>query len=522
MAAALVGCQGVGNGRPPREPAHAPEPPNATEPGHEHGVVDFPVSCTDEARQAIEHGLGMLHHMMYEQARPHFAQAAQADPSCAMAHWGTAMTRFQPLWHPTSEEDLAHGRASLRMAQELGAPTDRERAYIAAAQAFFAELDPPHKDPARDHEARLESWTRAQRSLHETYPRDVDAAAFYALSEISYAMTQLSPDEPRDFTRERRAGALLERYFPEHPEHPGIFHYLIHAYDSPELARKAVPYAEAYDELAPDVPHALHMPSHIFVRLGRWAETAEWNERSAEAALRQPVDGIMSMHYPHALDYMMYAYLQLDDEARARETLRRVEAIEQVQPLFASAYGIAAARARYHLERSEWAEAAELEPRFPDALDWERFPAAEALVHYARGIGAARIGELEQAEAERDHIEALVGSMREQGDDYWATMTEGLGMAVGAWIAHERGDTERAISRMREAAELEESMDKHPTTPGEVLPVRELQAELLLLADRPDEALRAFRASLQRTPNRRNAVAGVERASSMIRTASVR
>jgi tetratricopeptide (TPR) repeat protein len=519
LAVGLVGCQ---TGNHNREPTRAPQTAEAVEPEHvhEHGVVEFPVSCTDEARQLIEHGLGMLHHMMYEQARPHFASAAKADPSCAMAYWGMAMTRFQPLWHPTSEEDLARGRAAVRKATELDAPTARERRYIAAARTFFADPTPSPEEAARDHEARLEAWKGAQRALHEAHPEDVDAAAFYALAEISYAMTQFSPDEPRDYTRERRAGAVLERYFPEHPEHPGLFHYLIHAYDSAELAHKAVPYAEAYDELAPDVPHALHMPSHIFVRLGRWEETAEWNERSAEAALRQPVDGITSMHYPHALDYMMYAYLQLADEERARATLRRVEAIEEVQPLFASAYGIAAARARYPLERGDWAAAAELEPRTPDALDWTRFPAAEALVHYARGLGAARTGALEAAEVEQGRIETCVDVLRERGDDYWATMTEALGMAVGAWIAHERGDTTRAIARMREAAELEASMDKHPITPGEILPVRELHGELLLLADRPEEARRAFQTSLERTPNRRNALAGVERATTMIRTAA--
>jgi tetratricopeptide (TPR) repeat protein len=263
------------------------------------------------------------------------------------------------------------------------------------------------------------------------------------------------------------------------------------------------------------VPHALHMPSHIFVRLGRWEETAEWNERSADAALRQPVDGVVSMHYPHALDYMMYAYLQLGDEAKIAETRERVEAIEQVQPLFASAYGIAAARARHLLELRRWDEAARLQPRVPDALEWEKFPAAEALIHYARGLGAARSGDLEQAEVERARIEALVGVLREQGDDYWAAMTEALGKAVGAWILHERGDTEHALEQMREAADLEDSMDKHPTTPGEILPVRELYGELRREADRPEEALRAFRASLARTPNRRNALAGVRRAMSM-------
>ena len=488
---------------------------HATHAAHEHdaGVVDFPITANAQAQEEFQTGLVHLHHMMYEQARPHFQAAADADPEAAMAHWGIAMTSFQPLWHPTSEAGLERGRAAVARAREIGAATEREEGYITAVEAFFTDPEPARPGRAEDHEARVYAWMQAQRELHEAYPHDVDAAAFYALAEVCYAMTQFSPDEEHDYERERRAGALLEEQLANHPEHPGLFHYLIHAYDSSELAHKAEEIARAYDELAPDTVHALHMPSHIFVRLGIWEDTVRWNERSAEAAQREfDIDPHATAHYVHALDYMMYGYLQLGDEPRARQTLERVLAMEEIYPAAFAGYNTAAPQARYFLEQRKWAEAAALEPRQPDALAWEDFPAAEALIHYARGLGAARSGDLEQAQAERQRIDELVGMLREAGDRYWAYMSDALGMAVEAWVLYEQGETDEALARMREAAELEDAMDKSPVTPGEVLPVRELYGDLLLKEGRVEQARQAFEASLERTPNRRNALAGLERA----------
>lgn len=476
---------------------------------HELGEVDFPVSCNAEAQTQIETGVAQLHHMMYDRARPLFQAATKADPDCAMAWWGLAMTHFQPLWHPTSDAGLERGKAASQEARSIGAPTEREEGYIAAVHAFFSDPQTA-AERSSQHEARVDAWRQAQRASHEAFPQDVDAAAFYALAEIAYAATQFSPEEEHDYSRERAAGALLGRYLEQHPEHPGLHHYSIHAYDSAELARRAEDVAGRYDDLAPFTPHALHMPSHTFVRLGRWEETVEWNERSAAAALENPVQGRTSLHYPHALDYMMYAHLQLGQDAKARETLERVRDIEDVQPDFAAAYGIAAAQARYHLEQRNWDEAAELEAGTPEALAWEEHPAAEALFHYARGLGAARAGDLEQAQAEADRIAARVDRLRDAGDAYWAHMTDALGKAVDAWARYERGDTEQALALMREAANLEESMDKHPVTPGEVLPVRELYGELLLREGRGEQAEAAFEASLERTPNRRNALEMLE------------
>ena len=475
------------------------------------GVVDFPVSCSEAAQEEFEVGVAQLHHMMYEQARSHFEAAANADPQCAMAHWGLAMTSFQPLWHPTPEEGLRQGKAAVDGAREIGAGTEREEGYIAAVEAFFTDPAPPREDVPADHEARVEAWKEAQRELHEAHPDDVDAAAFYALAEVAYAQTQFSPEEEHDYERERLAGELLEEYLDDHPEHPGGHHYLLHAYDSPELAHEAEEVAGRYDQLAPETTHALHMPSHIFVRLGEWEEVAELDERAAEAALRHAdADPYAMGHYVHSLDYLMYALLQMGEQEEASETLERVRSVEQIPPAPSIAYGVAASQARYYLEQQRWEEAAQLEARAPAVVDWNEFPAADALFNYARGLGAARTGDLAQANTEREHIQDAVNALRAEGDDYWAYMTEALGQAVEAWILYERGETERALTRMSDAADLEDSMEKHPTTPGEVLPVRELYGELLLREGRTEEARAAFEASLERTPNRRNALAGLE------------
>lgn len=478
-----------------------------------HGQVSFESSCDEQAEKSFEEGLTHLHHMMYDQARPAFEEAAEHDPDCAMAYWGIAMTGFQPLWAPSSDEDMNRGKEAVEKARSLDHITDREKDYLETVAAFFDDPGPAAESRPADHQARVKSWLDAQQSLHEKYPDDVDAAAFYGLAEISYAMTQFSPDQERDFTREKRAGELMEQYLEDHPDHPGLFHYLIHAYDSSTLAEMAEDVARGYDQLAPDTPHALHMPSHIFVRLGLWEDTAEWNERSAEAAARNPVNGRTSLHYPHALDYLMYAYLQMDNAEKADEVLEKVRAIESAQHHFAAAYGIAAAQARYYLEQQLWEEAASLEIGSPDILNWDDYPGALALMHYARGLGAARTGDLSAAERERDSIRDAVSRLDEQGDRYWSHMTGALADAVDAWILYENGETDRALRAMKDAADREDAMDKHPITPGEVLPIRELYAEMLMMEGQLADASEAYQASLERTPNRKNALSGTEKAS---------
>jgi hypothetical protein len=483
------------------------------QPAPELGAVDLPINCSEAAQQEFDVGLAQLHHMMYEQARPRFAAAAEADAQCAMAHWGIAMTLFHPLWTPTPEGQLESGQAAVDEARRLVGAESRERGFIAAAEAFFTDPEPALDSATADHAARVESWMHAQRALHNSHPNDVEAAAFYALAKIAHAQAQFAPADEPDFTRQREAGAMLEGFLDDHPRHPGLHHYIIHAYDNTELAPMAESVARAYDQIAPETTHALHMPGHIFVRLGKWHDNVEWNERSAAAALAQAhVDSHAKMHYAHALDYMMYGYLQLGEEDKARDTLERVRAVRQMPSDAASAYGLAAAQARFVLERARWEEAAGLERDYPEVIDWARFPESQALFAYARGVGAAHLGNLDQAEEEAARIERYVSALRAAGSDYWAYMTEALGEAVRALVLYERDESEAALTRMRAAADLEDSMEKHPVSPGEVLPVRELYAALLLREGRTADAVDAFEASLARTPQRRNALEGLERA----------
>ncbi len=466
-----------------------------------YGAVDFPTSCAPEAQASFDTGLALLHHMMYEQAAGHFEAAATADASCAMAHWGVAMTQLRPLWAPPTDAEFTRGRAALEQARALKAGTEREQAYIDALAAYYTAAE------AGSHRDGVRAWETAQRALHEAHAGDVDAAAFWALAHLATA-----PPEDSTFAHQQRAGAVLEARLDTAPRHPGLFHYLIHAYDNPVLAENAVDVARAYDTLAPDVPHALHMPSHIFVRLGVWPDVIAWNRRSADAALRQSPEAYTSLHHAHALDYMMYAYLQRGDDQKAKAALDELLGVEAYQPHPAAAYGIAAAQARYALERRQWAEAAALPLRVHDTFPWEDFSEHEAITYWARGLGAARSGDLTMARAMVDTLEAIHGRTLEKGEDYWALHVEVRRTTVQAWIAHAAGDSDRALTLMRAAADREDSVDKHPITPSAVLPARELLGDLLRAVDRPAEALAAYRAALAVSPNRFHSLYGAGRA----------
>lgn len=467
----------------------------------QYGEVDFPTSCSDEAQEAFDTGIALLHHMMYEQAAGHFSAAAEADASCAMAHWGIAMTQLRPLWAPPTEQEFEKGRSAVERAKALEAPTDREQQYVDAIATYY--------ETAEDatHREGIQAWEEAQKDLHEAFPDDVDATAFYALSHLATA-----PPEDDTYAHQRRAGALLEALFDEAPEHPGLFHYLIHAYDNPVLAEEAIEVAREYDKLAPEVPHALHMPTHIFVRLGIWSDVIEWNRRSADAALRQSPEEYTSLHHVHALDYMVYAYLQRGQDQKAKEALQEILEVDTYQPHPASAYGIAAAKARLALERRQWGEAAELPLRVHDTYPWDNFPEHEAITYWARGLGAAKAGDLDAARAAVQTLEDLHQRTLEKGEDYWATLVDVRATTISAWITYAEGDYDRALTLMRDAADLEDSVDKHPITPSEVLPARELLGDMLRALDRPEQAIEAYEAALDVSPNRFNSLYGAGRA----------
>jgi hypothetical protein len=404
---------------------------------HEHGKIDFETSCAAKAQEQVRTGLALLHHMMYEQAEEVFLAASQADPECAMAYWGVAMSVVHPLWAERPTDD-AHrkGREALDRARAAKHATQRELAYIDALDSFYRDWE------TTPYPAQLAGFEEGFRKLHEAYPDDVDAATFYALSHLATA-----PKADQTLSQQLHAGAMLEALHERAPEHPGTFHYLIHAYDHPRLAHRALEVARGYDKIAPDVPHALHMPSHIFVRLGYWQETIDWNIRSAAAALRQPIGGMTSGHYAHAKDYMIYGYLQRGEYAEARQAIERMEAVDDFQPWLATAYALAAMHPRYTLERGDWKAAAAITLPGAELYPWENYPAAESIVHFARGLGAARSGDPEAARAAIAELDAIHERLTAAGEAYWAILTDAQRRTVEAWIASPRANAKTPSHR---------------------------------------------------------------------------
>jgi tetratricopeptide (TPR) repeat protein len=470
------------------------EPVDHVDDEPELGVVHFPTSCSDEAQPHLERGLLMLHHMMYPQSAEAFGEAARVEEGCAMAHWGLAMAHFQPFW---GSADVEGGRAHVERALALEAPTEREELYVRAAAAFYEDPDASYAD-------RIRSWEGAMEELHESYPDDPEAATLFALAHLS-----VGPDDPE---RQERAGRIAESVHQEIPDHPGAVHYAIHVHDVDALADEGVRFARAYEDIAPSIPHALHMPSHIYVRTGSWEEVIEWNRASADAALEHPAGEYISLHYPHALDYLMYGHLQLGQDEEARGILEELQSRENFEPHLASAYALAAVPARWYVERRDWAGAAELEPRVPEEFDWEAYPAAEAMTWFARGLGAARTGDVEGARTAVERLGELEARARDQGDDYWARRVQVQRQSVEAWYALAQDRTDDAIQAMTAAAELEGRMEKHPITPGELQPAYELLGDLLQEVGRYAEALEAYEESLKMWPRRYHTLLGAARA----------
>ena len=467
-----------------------------------HGVVEFETTCDASVEADLNAGVAHLHHMMYDASAEAFTAAAEADPDCAMAHWGLAMTQLHPLWAPPTAEEVQKGRDAVAKARSVGTDDERERAYIEAIAAFF--------ETEGDFPTRLAAWEAKQGAVFHAHPDDEDAGAFSALAQLAVASKS-----DKTFAANKKAGMLVEKLHAEHPEHPGLFHYTIHAYDNPVLAERALEAARGYDKLAPEVPHALHMPSHIFVRVGEWDDVVDWNRRSAAAALKHPIGGQTSMHYPHAVDYLVYARLQQGRDDEAISVLDELGSKGPFRPEFAAAYALAAAPARVPLERRAWADAAALPVREPADFAWDRFPAAESITWFAKGIGAARTGDVDGANEALEQLDQIHAKLTEAADAYWAVHTDAQRKAVAAWIALANGDDKEALQMMQAAADIEDSVDKHPVTPGAVLPARELLGEMLLEMERPSEALAAFEASLAVSPKRLNSLSGAGRAAEL-------
>lgn len=449
------------------------------------------------AGNSFDHGREMLHHMMNEQAAELFNEALESDPNNAMAYWGIAMTALRPLWAPPNAKDFENGLMAIEKANSTGTPTEKEREEIHALYNFYTTA----KDVG--YRQGLEAWKNSLEALHKKYPDDIETVSFYGLSLLATA-----PKDDKTYSQQRKAGALMEELHKKDPQHPGPFHYSIHAYDNPVLAKKGIRFANAYDKLAPDVPHALHMPSHIFVRVGNWDETINWNIRSAESALRHPHGEMTSYHHAHALDYLIYAYLQQGQDDKAREVLDELNSIEKYQPNFAAAYAVAASQARYLLERRKWEEAETSILDESNGFPWENFPQMEAINWWTRGLGAAINKHPDTAREAVEHLRSLEKQTRENDEEYWAFLVNTQRKTVEAWIFYAEGNYAEALALMSEAADQEDSVEKHPVTPGNVLPARELLADMLLLQNKPDEAMAAYQAALEISPNRFNSLYG--------------
>jgi tetratricopeptide (TPR) repeat protein len=470
------------------------------------GTVHFEVRGGAEARERVVRGVKLVHHMMYPEGDREFAQAAMADPDCALAYWGRAMAILHPLWPDApTEAERKQGEAYLRRGLACPSLTARERAYLDTLDRYFNAAAPG------DHIARLKVLDDAWATLAEQYPEDMDALAFSALYHLAPARFV-----PKDKSHriQIEAATRLQKVLAKIPDHPGAQHYKIHAFDFPLLADRALEICDTYVGIAPDVPHALHMPTHIFTRRGLWEKSIEFNLRSAEAARKLGLNaGALNGHYPHALDYLAYAYLQRGQYQEADGVRRQILALNgpysAVQPT-AMAFAFAAIPARYALERQDWKEAAQLPLHQPAAFPWGKaYLNCDSIVHFARALGAARSGQLDAARAEVAELERIHRELSApKRGGYWVAQAETQLLAVQAWIQFASKDVEPAIAKMRRAAELEATADKEAVTPGEVLPAGDLLGDMLLEAGRPAEALAAFEAVLTASPNRLNTLAG--------------
>ncbi len=469
------------------------------------GRVHFPTSCKPEVQPTFARGLALLHSFAYAEAARAFAEVAEKDPGCAMAQWGIAMSHFHTIWGPSTEGDFVTGRAAAQKAAAAGAPSARERDYIAAIGAFY-------QGDEVSHAARVVAYEKAMASVAERNPDDHEAAIFHALAILGVAYN--SPPD-KTYARQKQAAEILNGLLPLEPEHPGIAHYMIHSFDYPALAELALPAARAYAKIAPSAPHALHMPSHIFTRLGMWQESIESNVASAETAqawIAKTHPGAMSFNALHAMDYLEYAYLQTGQDAKARELVEQVAKVASFDVTeFSAGYALAAIPARYAIERRAWKEAAALEVR-PASYPWEKYPYAEAIVQFARAVGGARAGDLQPARRAVARLVAIQAALQGQKGFDWATQVEIQRRAAAGWLARAERRDDEAVALLRSAADLEDSTDKHPVTPGQILPGREQLADLLYELGQPAAALAEYEASLRSAPVRFNSYDGAARA----------
>jgi hypothetical protein len=440
------------------------------------GKVSFATSCKTSVQERFERAVALLHSFAYSAAEQQFAEVSKADPDCAMAHWGAAMSYYHQLWEPRiAAKDLARGAEEIRKAEGPRNVSGREAEFIRALEGFYRDA------ASLSEEQRGQAYLEGMKRVAEGEKADAEAQAFYALALLS---TASSTDPGR--RNQRAAAAILEPLFSAYPEHPGVAHYLVHACDSPEMARTGLPAARAYAKIAPAAPHALHMPSHIFTLLGLWGDSIRSNQAARRAAHEQEDTG----EELHAMDYLEYAYLQAADYESARKLSKELHAIRA-------------------LDRRDWAGAAAL------TVHEESLPQVTAIAYWGRAIGLARGGNPGAAEREVQQLARCLEKVRAQADDYWAAQVEIQIAEAGGWIEGAKGQGAEALKLMRLAADKEEQLLKRPITPGAIVNAREQLGDLLLELQQPGPALNEFETALEKAPGRRGALAGAFKAAEL-------
>ena len=467
--------------------------------------VDFATSCGPAVQHTFKHAVWTLHSFWYPEALKDFTAITEAEPDCAVGYWGIAMSHWYPLWYPPPPPALKAGSDAVAKAMAAPTKTEREKDYIAAIAAFYRDND------KLDHRTRAVAYEKAMEQVYLKYPEDREAAVFYAL-----ALNATALPTDKTFANKGKAAEILNKVWKEQPNHPGVVHYLIHSDDTPQLAEAGLDAAICYAKIAPDVPHALHMPSHIFTRLGLWQQSIDSNiaSHAASIAYVRKTSGARAFNgeTTHSMDYLEYAYLQTAQDGPAKAVVDELFGFQQTaEANLPTAYAVAAIPVRFALERRDWQTAAALSPPqigFP----LERFPWAGAMISFTRSLGLVRTGDTAGAQVEIAQIKSAEDNLREAKDTYWVNQVEVLRLSAAGILAHVQGDDTKAVELVRAAADLDATMDKHPATPSPVLPARELLADLMLELNQPAAALTEYQAVLRTDPNRFRSVLGTARA----------
>jgi len=469
--------------------------------GAQFGEISFAASLSENLKTDFNTAVALLHSFEYDEAEKMFTKVLDKEPRCAMAWWGVAMSNFHPLWAPPTQAELKKGAKAINVARSIENKTKRESDYIEAIGAFY-------QDTANlDHKSRVLNFEKAMEKIYRTYPDDKEAPVFYAL-----ALNAAADPADKTYTRQKKAFSILNAIFQQEPLHPGIAHYIIHNYDYPDLAEMALPAAKKYASIAPASAHAQHMPSHIFTRLGLWDECIQSNLAAASSAKCYAEQAKIKGHWDeelHALDYLMYAYLQKGEDDQAKQLLDYLETITEVEPVnFKVLYACAAMPARYFLERRMWNEAAAMEP-YPVNFPWDKFSWQKAIIHFAKVLGAVHIGNMDEAKREFQNLTALHNLLsKEKNMSREAAQVAVQINTAEAWIQYKGGNNDKALNLITTAADMEDGTEKHPVTPGEVIPARELLGDMLLDMKKPTLALEAYKSVLQTHPNRLNGLYG--------------